>query len=334
MSVLQLGPNEKMEQALERFQASDLVEFAEPDHLLRASVVPNDPHFASGLQWSLRNSTSGRDIHAVEGWDILSSAPNIIVAVIDSGIRYTHQDLASNMWRNPGEIPGNGVDDDNNGLVDDVFGINAVNDTGNPMDDGDHGTHVAGIIGAVGNNGIGIAGVAWNVKLMACKFLDSDGYGFTSDAVQAIDYARQNGAQVINASFGGEEYSSALFSAIQSARAAGIIFVAAAGNEERNIDTYPAYPASYNLDNIIVVGGSTRTDTFDHTYSNYGATDVDLFAPGTAVYSTWGSSDSAYLSNTGTSMAAPHVAGAVALMKARYTNLTSSQIINRLLASV
>lgn len=334
MSVLQLDPNERMEQALERFRASGLVEFAEPDYQLRATVLPNDPHFASGMQWPLRNSTTGRDIHAAGGWDILKSAPDVIVAVVDSGIRYTHQDLAGNMWRNPGEIAGNGVDDERNGLVDDVFGINAVNDTGNPMDDGNHGTHVAGIIGAVGNNGIGIAGVAWNVKLMACKFLDSDGYGFTSDAVQAIDYARRNGAHVINASFGGEEYSNALFSAIQSARSAGIIFVAAAGNEQINIDRDPTYPASYNLDNIVVVGASTRNETFDYTYSNYGATGVDLFAPGTAVYSTWGSSDSAYRSETGTSMAAPHVAGAVALMKARYVNLTTSQIITRLLASV
>lgn len=334
MRVVQLDPSEGMDQALKRFRASGLVEFAEPDYPLRASIVPNDPHFTSGFQWSLRNSSTGRDIHASEGWDILNSASDVIVAVVDSGILYTHEDLAANMWRNPGELPNNGNDDDGNGIVDDVYGINAVNGSGDPMDDGDHGTHVAGIIGGVGNNGKGITGVAWNVKLMACKFLDSDGYGYTSDAIESIDYARRMGAQVINASFGGEEYSNALFQAIQSARNAGIIFVTAAGNEQMNIDQYEVYPACYSLDNIVVVGGSTRSDTFDSSYSNFGVGNVDLFAPGTTVYSTWGDSDNSYKSETGTSMASPHVAGAVALMKARFTNLTSSQIISRLLASV
>jgi subtilisin family serine protease len=334
LTVLELDPAEDLAPTVERMKASGLVEFAEPDYPLRASIVPNDPHFASGLQWPLRNSSAGKDIHAVDAWDVQRSASSIIVAVVDSGIRYTHEDLAANMWRNADEIPGNGVDDDGNGVIDDIYGINAITGSGNPMDDADHGTHVAGIIGAVGNNGRGIAGVAWNVKLMACKFLDSDGFGFTSDAVEAVDYARKMGAQVINGSFGGEDYSDALFTAIQNARAAGIIFVTAAGNEQLNIDVTPMYPAAYSLDNIVVVGGSTRTDQFDSTYSNYGASRVDLFAPGTSVYSTWGSSDTAYLSETGTSMASPHVAGAVALMKARFTGYSSSQIISRLLATV
>lgn len=334
MRLVELDPSERLEQALQRFRGSDLVEFAEPDHLLRSTVTPNDPHFANGNQWSLRNGSTGRDISAVTAWDVARYASNIVVAIVDSGIRYTHEDLAPNMWRNPGEIPGNGQDDDENGLVDDVHGINTVIGTGNPMDDADHGTHVAGIIGAVGDNGKGITGVAWNVKLMACKFLAADGFGFTSDAVEAIDYARRMGAHVINASFGGEEYSQALFNAIQQARNAGIIFVAAAGNEQLNTDAVPMYPASYGLDNIIVVGGSTDADTFDSSYSNYGVNSVDLFAPGTDIYSTWGSSDTAYQYSTGTSMAAPHVAGAAALMMARFTNLTSAQIISRILASV
>jgi subtilisin family serine protease len=334
LTVLELDSAEALQPAIERMKASGFVEFAEPDYPLRASIVPNDPHFASGLQWPLRNGTSGRDIHAIDAWDAQRSASNIIVAVIDSGIRYTHEDLAANMWRNPGEIPGNDVDDDRNGVIDDIHGINAIDGSGNPMDDADHGTHVAGIIGAVGNNGRGIAGVAWNVKLMACKFLASDGFGFTSDAVEAVDYARKNGAHVINASFGGEEYSEALYAAIQSARTAGIIFVTAAGNEQLDIDITPMYPAAYDLENIVVVGGSTRLDAFDATYSNWGASRVDLFAPGTSVYSTWGSSDTAYLSETGTSMASPHVAGAIALMKARLPDFTSSQIISRLLATV
>jgi subtilisin family serine protease len=334
ISVVQLDAGETLNQAIDRLNASGLVEFAEPDYLLQAAVVPNDPHFASGLQWSLRNSTPGKDINAPAAWDILNSAPDVVVAVVDTGIRYTHEDLAANMWRNPSEVPNNNVDDDGNGIIDDVHGINAITGSGNPMDDGDHGTHVAGIIGAVGNNGKGITGVAWNVKLMACKFIASDGFGFTSDAVDAIDYAIDHGAHVINASFGGGGYSSALFAAIQRARAAGIIFVAAAGNEQLNIDSFPTYPASYSLDNIVVVGATTRTDAFDASYSNFGANGVDLFAPGSSIYSTWGSGDNAYRSETGTSMAAPHVAGAAALMRARYTNLTSSEIINRLMASV
>src|SRR5687768_7820451 len=334
ISVMQLDNGESLEQAIDRLNASGLVEFVEPDYPLRTSVVPNDPHFSSGLQWPLRNSTAGKDISASAGWDILNSANDIIVAVVDTGIRYTHEDLAANMWRNPGEIAGNNFDDDGNGVIDDIHGVNAITGSGNPMDDGDHGTHVAGIIGAVGNNGKGITGVAWSVKLMACKFIGSDGFGFTSDAVSAIDYAIDEGADVINASFGGGGYSNALFAAIQRARAAGIIFVAAAGNEQLNIDSFPMYPASYSLDNIVVVGATTRSDAFDASYSNFGANGVDLFAPGTSVYSTWGSGDTAYRSETGTSMAAPHVAGAAALMRARYTNLTTGEIINRLMASV
>ncbi|HEX7862024.1 MAG TPA: S8 family serine peptidase [Verrucomicrobiae bacterium] len=332
MRVVQLDSADELEQTLARYRASGLVEFAEPDHLLKIAASPNDPHFNSGAQWSLRNS--GRDISATTAWDITKTAPEVIVAVIDSGIRYTHEDLRDNMWRNPGETPGNGIDDDGNGLRDDVYGINAVRDTGDPMDDNNHGTHVAGIVGAVGNNGKGIAGVAWNVKLMACKFLGADGYGWTSDGVECVNYAVENGADVINASFGGGEFSQAMFTAIQAARNAGIIFVAAAGNEQTNIDQTPTYPANYGLNNVVVVGASTRDDQWDTEYSNYGATKVELFAPGTSILSTWGSGDTAYQSISGTSMAAPHVAGAFALMKARFTNLSTVQIIDRLLTNV
>ncbi|HTG45946.1 MAG TPA: S8 family serine peptidase, partial [Verrucomicrobiae bacterium] len=215
-----------------------------------------------------------------------------------------------------------------------VHGFNSINLSGDPMDDAGHGTHVSGIIGAVGNNGVGIAGVAWNVKLMACKFLDSTGDGDTSDAIRCVDYARRNGAQVINASWGGGDYSAALYTAIQNARAAGIIFVTAAGNDAENIDQLPIYPACYNLDNIVVVGGTTRADILDPGYSSFGPLNVDLCAPGTGIYSTWFSWDGAYQHLSGTSMAAPHVAGVLALMRARFTNMTSSQIIERLYSTV
>jgi subtilisin family serine protease len=335
LQVLQLAPGEKVEEAAVAYLSSGLVEFAEPDYKLHAAVVPNDPDFAGGTQWSLRNPTTpGHDISAVAGWDTLHDASNVVVAVIDSGIRYTHDDLAANIWTNPNETPDNNTDDDGNGVVDDVHGINAIDMSGNVLDDAGHGTHVAGIIGAVGNNGKGIAGVAWKVQLMACKFLDSTGDGDTSDAIKCVDYARKNGAQIMNASWGGTDYSASLYNAIASARAAGIIFVTAAGNSAENIDNVPLYPACYNLDNIVVVTGTTQADTLDRGYGSYGVNSVDLAAPGTDIWSTWNSWDAAYMSESGTSMAAPHVAGALALMKARFTMLNSSQLIARLLATV
>lgn len=339
LQVVQLAPGEKVGEAILRYRSSGLVEFAEPDYKLHSLATPNDPEFKRGTQWSFYNSgaaggKAGSDIQAVLGWDTLSSASNIVVAIIDSGIRYTHEDLAENMWVNAGEIPENGIDDDRNGYVDDVHGMDSIAESGDPMDDVGHGTHVAGIIGAVGNNGVGVAGVAWRVKLMACRFLSKAGDGDTSDAIQCIDYARRMGARVMNASWGGPDYSAALFSAINSARGAGIVFVAASGNDAQNIDEVPLYPASYTLDNIIVVGGTTRSDTMDSGYSNWGANSVDLFAPGTGIYSTWHTWDGAYTSNTGTSMAAPHVTGIAALMRARFPTYTAQQIVNRLRSTV
>jgi subtilisin family serine protease len=333
MQVVQLAPGETVEEAVLNYLSSGLVEFAEPDYKLHATVAPNDPEFSK--QWSLRNiSAPGHDINAVAGWDTLHDASNIIVAIIDSGIRYTHNDLAANIWTNPKETADNNLDDDGNGVVDDIHGFNAIDGSGNVMDDYGHGTHVAGIIGAVGNNGIGISGVAWKVQLMACKFLDNTGDGETSDAIRCIDYARKNGAHIINASWGGTNDSTALYVAIANARAAGIIFVTAAGNDAENIDNIPLYPASYDLDNIVTVAGTGPSDTLDLSYSSYGAMSVDLAAPGTLIHSTWNESDFDYRDSSGTSMAAPHVAGALALMKARFKGMTYSQLISRLLSTV
>ncbi len=338
MQVIQLPPGANIREALAQYQQSGLVEFAEPDYIVRASVAPNDPHYASGLLWALHNSgqsagVADADIDAPEGWETLHSASNIVVAVIDSGVRYTHEDLAGNMWTNPGEIPGNGIDDDQNGFIDDVHGINAITDSGEPNDDNGHGTHVAGTLGAVGNNGKGIAGVAWQVQVMAGKFLDSNGDGEISDAVQCIDYARCHGAKIINASWGGPDSSFALQSALNSARSAGIIVVAAAGNEKNDNDVTPNYPSSYTLDNIVAVTATTRADVLDATYADYGLKSVDLGAPGTTIYSAWHTSDRTYTFLSGTSMAAPHVAGALALLSARFTNETYRQLITRLLAA-
>lgn len=339
LQVVQLAPGENVGEAVLRYRQSGAVEFAEPDYKLRALATPDDPEFRRGSQWSLENTGQlggiiGSDISAVQGWETLTSASNIVVAVIDSGIRYSHQDLAPNIWSNTNEVPNNSIDDDRNGFVDDIHGIDAMLNSGDPMDDYGHGTHVAGIIGARGNNGIGIAGVAWQVRLMACRFLGKLGDGDTSDAIQCIDYARRMGAHIINASWGGPDYSASLYTAINNARASGIIFVTAAGNDSSDTDRDPLYPGSFDLNNIVVVGGTGRDDAMDTGYSNFGVNSVDVFAPGTGIYSTWSTWDGAYTSSSGTSMAAPHVAGMLALMKARFPGYATSQLIDRLLNTV
>ncbi|MBE0546009.1 MAG: S8 family serine peptidase [Verrucomicrobia bacterium] len=329
----------EMDAMIRRYEASGLVNYAEHDHTVHALVEPNDFRFHNGDLWHLKNigqygGVTGADISATEAWETIANASNVIVAVIDSGVRATHEDLAPNLWRNPGEIPGNGLDDDGNGYVDDVHGINTVANNGNPDDEWGHGTHVAGILGAVGNNGVGVVGVCWRVQIMVLKFFDSPAQGPISDAIKCIDYARSKGAHVINASWGSNSFHSlALRDAIASARDADIIFVAAAGNAAGNNDVAPLYPASYDLDNIISVAATTRTDALAF-FSNYGATTVDLGAPGAPVFSCWNSSNNAYQNLSGTSMAAPIVAGACALARARYPQENYQQIIQRILNAV
>lgn len=335
VQVLEVPPGTDIPNMIDRYWRSGLVLHAEPDYLLRTAVTPNDPSFAS--QWSLHNygqtgGVPGADIGARAGWNTLTSASNVIVAIIDSGIRYTHEDLAANMWVNPGEIPGNDLDDDHNGYVDDLHGINSIDRSGDPMDPSGHGTHVAGIIGAVGDNEVGISGVAWRVQLMALRFIDDEGSGATSDAIECIDYARRHGAHIINASWGGGNHSSFMERAIQRARDAGISLVTGAGNSAADIDDDPVYPGSYNFDNIVVVTGTDSSDNLAW-YSNYGPTTVHLAAPGSQVYSTYGWSDNAYAHQTGTSMSAPLVAGALALMRARYPEDDHRLLIERLLAT-
>lgn len=302
---------------------------AEPDFIRQGLLVPNDPKYLDGTLWGL-NQANDVDIDAPEAWDIRSAATGITVAVIDTGIRYTHQDLAANAWANPGETAGDGIDNDANGYVDDVRGIDAYNRDGDPMDDQGHGTHCAGTIGATGNNGIGLTGVAWGVRLMALKFLSSTGSGTDSDAVTCIDYARLKGAKILSCSWGGGGAGASLQAAIERARTAGILMVAAAGNETNNNDLNPSYPASYPHDNIISVASTTSTDALS-SFSNFGATSVDLGAPGSSIYSTVSTSDSAYATYSGTSMATPHVSGALALLAAQYPTDTHTGLISRLL---
>lgn len=326
-----------VEAAIERLNASGAVEFAEPDFFVHTMATPNDPSFANGGLWGLRNTgqrggANDADIDAPEAWDVRREAPNVIVAVIDTGVRYTHEDLAANMWRNPGETPGNGRDDDGNGFVDDVFGINAVNNTGNPLDDNGHGTHCAGTIGAVGDNGKGVSGVAWRVQIMACKFLAANGSGSISDAIECMNYAVAKGAHVLSNSWGGGGFSNAFNTALTSARNAGIIFVAAAGNETKDNDVSPNFPSNYPQDNVIAVGSSTRTDALS-SFSNFGRLTVDIIAPGSEILSATHTSDSAYRELSGTSMATPHVAGALALLRAQFPGESHLQLINRLFNS-
>jgi subtilisin family serine protease len=341
LQVVQLPTNRSVAAALRAYRDSGLVEYAEPDYLLSGARVPNETAYFDGSQWALYNwgqlgGTTDCDIDAAEGWELAYDASSILVSVVDSGIRVTHQDLAANLWTNPGEIAGNGLDDDGNGYIDDVNGINAINGSGNIVDEFGHGTHVAGILGAVGNNGVGIVGTAWRIQMMGCKFLDPQLQGSVSDAVECIDYSRIKGARIVNASWGGNTASSfssiALYDAINSLRQAGIIFVAAAGNFTLDNDSSNAfYPATFNLDNIISVAATTRDDDLAH-FSDYGLNSVDLGAPGYVVLSCWSGNDSDYRTDDGTSMSAPHVAAACALAWTRFPNDSYQQIIQRVLA--
>jgi len=282
--------------------------YAEPDYIVHtAATTPNDPSF--NLLWGL-HQTSDADIDAPEAWDLSTGSANVVVGVIDTGVDYNHVDLASNMWVNPGEIPGNNIDDDLNGWVDDVYGIDTVNNDGDPYDDNFHGTHCAGTIGAQGNNGIGVVGVNWNVSIMALKFLDSSGSGYTSNAITCIDYAASMGAHLTSNSWGGGLPSQAMKDSIENAN---MIFVAAAGNSGLDNDIYPHYPASYTSPQIISVLSTDSNDNLSY-FSNYGSTSVDVGAPGSNIYSCQPGNRYQYLS--GTSMATPHVAGLAALLMA------------------
>jgi subtilisin family serine protease len=312
------------------------VAFVEPNYMVHTAKTPNDAGF--GKLWGLRNTgqfggNEGADTSALAAWDI-STGGDVIVAVTDTGIDYRHPDLDGNVWSNPADVA-NGLDDDGNGFVDDIHGIDLAYGDSDPLDDSGHGSHVAGIIGAEGNNLIGSVGVNWSVRLMGLKFLDKNGDGNTADAAAAIDYAVDEGAKVINASWGGPAFSNTLYAAVSRAAARGVIFVAASGNEGVDSDASPDYPAAFDLPNVISVAATDPADRL-LDFSNFGRRSVDLAAPGDQVYSTVPTkiNSTGYASYSGTSMAAPYVSGAAALYWSHAPASSSEQVRNALLQSV
>lgn len=300
ISHIKLRAGQNVIDAVDAYKNDPDVEYVQPNYIYRAfSTAPNDTDY--GQLWGLKNTgqtisnpsydtnnpgTSGSDIDAELAWDEITDCSDIIVAVIDTGVNYNQEDLSANIWTNSGETAGNDTDDDGNGCVDDIHGCDFVDEDGDPMDHAGHGTHVSGTIGAVGNNGTGIAGVCWNVNIMAVRVLDTTGQGTTASLVQGIDYAVNNGADVLNLSLGGYENDSALSDAIEDAGTAGVLLAVAAGNEETDNDITPSYPANFTHDNIISVAALDQSYELAG-FSNWGAESVDVGAPGTNVMSTF-----------------------------------------------
>jgi len=315
------------------------VKYAELNALRYISAVPNDPSFSS--LWGLNNTgqTGGSfdaDIDAPEAWSLFTGDHNMVVADIDTGLDMTHPDISANVYTNPGEIPGNGVDDDGNGFVDDVHGWDFAHNDNDPSDTdascGGHGTHTAGTIGAVGNNGIGVTGVNWTVQIMPLKvfktFFGTLCSASTTDIISAVNYAASMGVRVSNNSYGSTSPTQAEKDAIQASHS---VFVAAAGNDGVNTDSTPQYPSAYNLPNIISVAATDHNDALA-SFSNFGLVTVDLSAPGVGILST--TPNNTYSVFDGTSMATPHVTGAATLLMAKDPTLTVNEVKWRILAGV
>jgi len=331
---VKLPTGKRKDAAIAEFLASNGVEAAQPNFYYRLHLAPNDPSF--GSLWGMEK------ISAPMAWEIETGSEAVVIANIDTGTKLDHEDLAANLWTNQGEVPNNGLDDDNNGFVDDYYGYDFFFNDPDPSDQHNHGTHTAGTLGAVGNNGLGVVGVNWNVKIMSIKIYNASGFGTTSAMLMnAYNYVRMMklrgvNIRVTNNSYGGCDeacgYDQATKDAIDALGDAGVLQVFSAGNEGGNSDVQPMYPAAYDSPSIISVANSTSSDT-RNTSSNFGPTSVDLAAPGTSILSTLMSASN-YGSFTGTSMAAPHVAGAAALLAAHRPELSAASLKATLLNTV
>lgn len=340
-------------QTIQALKNHPAVEFAEPNWVYTHQTVSNDPYYTGGFTWGLYgNLTSPANqfgSQAGEAWAAgYVGAQSVYVGVVDEGIQYTHPDLSANVWTNPYEIPGDGIDNDGNGYVDDIHGWDFYSND-NSIYDGtadDHGTHVTGTIAATGGNGLGVPGINWHVTYISGKFLGPNG-GYTSDAIEAVDYftdlKTRHGLNIValNNSWGGGGFSQALLDAVVRAAQQNILFVAAAGNGDRvgraiNTDSSPSYPSCYNTtvgagyDSVISVTAIDNAGS-KASWANYGATTVDLGAPGVGIYSTL-PTDS-YGSYSGTSMATPHVTGAAALYASTHPGASAAEIKSALLNS-
>jgi subtilisin family serine protease len=332
--------------ALHVLEGEPAVVYSEPNYIYHISTVtadaahgvPNDANFAK--QWNMYNGgqkdaagktgVPGIDLNILPLWQQgIVGKKDVVVAIIDTGIQWDHPDLKNNIYTNPGEIANNRKDDDDNGYIDDIHGWNFSKNGANSNDDNGHGTHCAGVIGAAGNNKIGVSGVNWKVSLMPVKFLSKNGSGSMTDAVNAINYARKMKVNIMSNSWGGGGFSQTVYDAVKAASDAGILFVAAAGNDGKDNDgRSPSYPASFDLPNVVSVAAIDNNERLAK-FSNYGATRVHVAAPGVNIFSTY--KKSGYKSLSGTSMAAPHVAGIAALMLSESPNLTAEEVKSRLI---
>jgi subtilisin family serine protease len=344
LSVLKVSDDKSLSSTLAALKNNPNIEFAEPNFIYSVDPIkankdlvkklqkspftdflaatPDDPDF--GKLWGMRNTGSnepkgkagveGADINALKAWDITRGSRAVKIAVIDTGVDYTHPDLKANMWVNTKEIANNGIDDDGNGYIDDVYGYDFANNDSDPMDGNGHGTHCSGTIGAVHNNQTGVSGVMADVSIMAVKFLGDDGSGSLEAAIKAIDYATMMDVDLMSNSWGGGGRSEALLEAIQRASDKGIIFTAAAGNSSSNNDATPSYPASYQTPNMVAVAALTAQNGLA-SFSSYGKTSVHIAAPGHNILSTV--SGGKYDVYSGTSMATPHVSGVLGLLLAK-----------------
>lgn len=345
MEKVKLRAGQDVGQGAAAFERRPEVLYAEPNYIYTAYATPNDPGY--GQLWGMNNTgqtvngsagAAGADIDAAKAWDITTGSTNVTVAVVDSGVEFLdHFDLYTNIWLNPGEWPGTGsFDDDSNGLVDDLSGWDWVDGDMYPIDLNGHGTHVAGTIGARGNDGFGVVGVNWQVKIMVLRVLDANAQGTTANIVSAFQYAGAKGAKVVNASLGGPGYSQAMRDAIVNSP--NTLFVVAAGNGGGdqigdNVDVTPDYPCSLTAANLICVAATDQNDNLTG-FSNYGATSVDLAAPGTNILSTYPIFKGVFAYENGTSMSSPHVAGAAGLVYAHSAGSTPTSVRNAILGSV